>query len=90
MSDTGGYIIEFFDRYGRQLKDFKTSADGLSSAKAVGEGRMLQTAQAGIKSFKITRIIYNSLDDRGDSPMTPEQLDAVKQVQIDVWARRHD
>ena len=60
MSETGDYIIEFFDRYGRQLKDFRTSAGGVNMATAVGE--VLIAEHAVIKSFKITRIIFNSLD----------------------------
>jgi hypothetical protein len=60
MSETGDYIIEFFDRFGRQLKDFRTSASGLNIATATGE--ILMSEHAVIKSFKITRIIYNSLD----------------------------
>ena len=63
MTATGDYIIEFFDRYGRQLKDFKTSASGLNMATATGE--ILLSEHAVIKSFKITRIIYNSLDKGG-------------------------
>jgi hypothetical protein len=60
---TGDYEIKFYDRYGAKVKTTR-KASASSYTSAILKGRKFIGIH-GLNSFRVDRLIYNSLDKRG-------------------------
>ena len=59
MIDTGGYVIKFYDRYGRPLKDFTCHRSSYVDALKLGSRFV---GISGRVSYTVDRRLFNSMD----------------------------
>jgi hypothetical protein len=63
---TGDYKVNYFNRYGKRLKNIESSAESVIEAKTQGEHFLKNTQETDVHhkavSFAVDRRIFNSLD----------------------------
>jgi hypothetical protein len=63
---TGDYKVNYFNRYGKRLKNIESSAESVIEAKTQGEHFLKNTQETDAHhkavSFVVDRRIFNSLD----------------------------
>lgn len=56
----GIYTIQFFDKYGRYIKEEDMLAETLDAA--IADGKAVVEGKEDVKSFLVKRNVYNSVD----------------------------
>ena len=61
-NEEGVYLVHFYDKHGRRLKDFDKLVDNLMNSINYGKDQLREVED--IESFIVRRNLYNSIDHR--------------------------
>lgn len=61
-NEEGVYLVHFYDKHGRRLKDFDKLIDNLMNSINYGKDQLREVED--IESFIVRRNLYNSIDHR--------------------------
>jgi hypothetical protein len=59
-NEEGIYMVHFYDKHGRRLRDYDTLVNNLINS--IDTGKKVKEANDDISSFIVRRNLYNSID----------------------------